>query len=205
MKTLNQIFDKYKCDKGSSRHRYDRVYEPGLKHLKDEEFNLLEIGILRGTSLEVWLEYFPNAYIAAIDIFKRVPSKDVSVLKNPRVHWCNCDSLKGPNEDFKNMVEDRKFDVIIDDGLHFHDSQRKTFDNFISYLSDDGVYFIEDVWAFDKMTAQQKRHRWMLKNPKHYSDKLYTSLLNSINKYDVRYHDLRKNFEPDTFIIEIRK
>lgn len=205
MKTLREIFDKHKCDKGTRRHRYDRVYEPTLEHLRDKKFNMLEVGILKGESLNAHLEYFPKATLYAIDIFGRVPAKNVPVLKSERVKWCNCDSIAGPNTAFKKMIGDVKFDVIIDDGLHTHDSQLQTFENFIPYLADDGTYFIEDVWAFDKMTADEKKHQWIQKHPEDYTNEKYVNLLNAVKPYTVKFHDLRDGFHPDTFIIEISK
>lgn len=204
MKTLREIFDKHKCDKGSLRHCYDRVYEPILQHLRDKKFNLLEIGILRGESMESWLEFFPYANVTGIDIFQRVPANKVPVLKNPRVSWCVCDSLEGPNSTFQDLAVDG-FDVIIDDGLHFHDAQRLTFENFIPYLKNNGVYFIEDVWPFDHMNEKQKKHKWLTTHGGEYSDKQYKHLLQSINNYYVKFHDIRKGYQPETYVIEIRK
>ena len=205
MKTLRKIFDEHKCDKGSGRHRYDRVYEPALEHLRDKEFNMLEVGILKGESLNAHLDFFNKANLYGIDIFGRVPAKDVPVLENERVSWCNCDSIKGPNVAFKEMVGDIKFDVIIDDGLHTHDSQRCTFENLMPFLKDGGTYFIEDVWAFDRMNAAERQHQWMTRHPRDYSDEQYSALLEAIKPYTVKFHDLRGGFQPDTFIIEITK
>lgn len=205
MSSLMEIFDKYNCDKGSRRHRYDRVYEPSLQHLKNQKIKILEIGILKGESLESWLDFFPNATIIGIDIFTRVPANKISILQHSRISWCNCDSISGPNDNFRTLVSDDKFDIIVDDGLHTHDSQRKTFENFIPYLKDDGIYFIEDVWPFSSMTDQEKKHSWILKHSTWYSDKQYSKLLSVINNYKVNFHDLRKDYHPDTYIIEVRK
>ena len=205
MKTLKDIFDTHKCDKGTRRHRYDRVYEPALEHLRNEEFTMLEVGILRGESIASHLDYFTKAHLCAIDIFGRVPASNVPVLKEDRVSWCNCNSIVGPNDAFRKMMGDEKFDVIIDDGLHTHDSQRSTFENFFPYLKEGGTYFIEDVWSFDHMDASQKQHQWVQKHPKDYSDAQYDVLLKAIEPYDVKFHDFRNGFHPDTFIIEIKK
>lgn len=204
MKTLKEIFDNNKCDKGSIRHRYDRVYEPKLQHLRNEKIKLLEIGVLRGESLASWLEFFPQAEIFGIDIFQRVPAKDVPVLNDPRVSWCNCDSIKGPTKEFKEIAGDG-FNVIIDDGLHFLNAQRLTFENFFPFLKDNGVFFIEDVWPFDRMNKTQKQHKWIKKHPKYFTDALYKQLVDVVSPYNVEYHDLRKGFHPDTFIIEVKK
>ena len=38
-----------------------------------------------------------------------------------------------------------KFDVIIDDGHHWDESQKKTLINFFPYLNDGGLYVIEYI------------------------------------------------------------
>lgn len=205
MDKLVDFFDRFGCDKGSKRHRYDRVYEPALNHLRNEEFNMLEIGIFKGNSVNAWKAYFPKANFYGIDIFTRVTPENIPALNQSNVHWCKCDSIVGPNEDFENMVGDIKFDVIIDDGLHTHDAQRLTFENFIPYLNDDGKYFIEDVWAFDRMDENQKNHRWIKQHPNDYTMDKYAELLSAINQFAVIFHDLRKGYHNDTFIIEVRK
>ncbi len=205
MKTLVELFDKHECDKGNLRHRYDRIYEPALEHLRDIEFNMLEVGIFKGSSVEAWREYFPKAHFYGIDIFVRLTPEEIPALNRDRVHWCKCDSIEGPNEDFKKMVGDIKFDVIIDDGLHTHDSQRRTFENFIPYLNDGGVYFIEDVWAFDHMSTSQKQHRWIKEHANDLTENKYGDLIKTIGPYNTTFHDIRDGFHDDTFIIEVTK
>lgn len=204
MDTLVNLFDKHKCDKGSLRHRYDRVYEPTFESIRNKELNLLEIGIFKGDSLKAWINYFPNANLFGIDIFTRVKPEDIQILKHPRVSWCKCNSLQGPNDDFQEMAKNG-FDIIIDDGLHTHDAQYKTFKNFVPYLNDGGIYFIEDVWPFHLMSQKEKQHRWLLQHKDGFSDKQYDELLNAVNPYQVIFHDIRKGYQPDTFIIEVRK
>lgn len=204
MNTLAELFDKYKCDKGNIKHRYDRVYEPALQQLKDRPFNMLEIGVFKGNSTEAFVEYCPQVEVVGVDIFTRVDIKNIPILNHPQVHACKCDSLEGPTEEFKALAKDG-FDVIIDDGLHTHEAQWKTFVNFIPYLKDDGVYFIEDVWAYDRMTDEQKQHYWLKKYEPAFSEEEYQKLLDALAPYNVTYHDLRKGYDPDTFILEIRK
>ncbi len=203
MDNLQQIFDKYNCDKGSARHRYDRVYEPALNHLRNKKFSMLEIGIFKGSGLKAWLDFFPIVDLVGIDIFTRVKAKNIPVLNDSRVSWFECDSIEGVPLEF--VEENKKFDVIIDDGLHSHYAQRKTFENFIPFLKDDGVYFIEDVWPFDRMTAKQKQSNWILKHPDWFSDNDYKDLLNAVSTYNTVFHDIRAGHSSDTFIIEVRK
>ena len=51
-----------------NHHRYDRFYPLFLESLRDQEFNMLEIGVWGGGSLQLWEEYFPKAYIHGVDI-----------------------------------------------------------------------------------------------------------------------------------------
>jgi len=44
-----------------------------------------------------------------------------------------------------------KFDIILEDGLHEYEANICFFKNAIKYLSDDGVYIIEDVYFKDKI------------------------------------------------------
>lgn len=134
---LRELFDKHLCDKGSS-HGYERVYEPLFEPLRDKPIRLLEIGVLRGASIKVWLEYFPKAHIIAVDTFMRVPVEDVTALLNNRVSWYRCDSTQTrPNID--------PVDIIIDDGFHTPEAQLATFNNYYPLLKDTGFYFIEDA------------------------------------------------------------
>ncbi len=204
MASLVELFDKYGCDKGNIKHRYDRVYESTLSQRSDNFFRMLEIGIFKGNSTEAFLEYCPQVEIVGIDIFTRVDINDIPVFNHARVKPCKCDSLKGPTAEFNLLAKDG-FDIIIDDGLHTHEAQRKTFENFIPYLGNGGSYFIEDIWAYDKMTEQEKQHPWLKKYYPAFSEEEYKKLLKVIEPYQIIYHDLRDGYDPDTFIIEIKK
>ena len=192
--SLRSCFDRHGCDKGS-RHGYERVYEPAFEPMRLEPIRLLEIGIYRGASLKVWVDYFPNAEIFGIDTFQRVQPKDIPILNHPRVEWRQHDSTTPA--DFGH------FDFIIDDGLHTHISQRKTFDNFMPYAK---MYFIEDVYAFSHMTEDEKLCKWLTHGHlnKEYSEAEYSRLFRSLSPYVLEFHDLRKGHRPDSFIIEAR-
>ena len=205
MKSLKELFDKHGCDKGTLKHRYDRVYAPALDHLNGKPFRMLEIGVFKGNSTEAFVDYCPQVDIVGVDIFVRVDVKSIPILNHSQVSACKCNSLEGPNDEFKSIVGRKKFNIIIDDGLHTHEAQRKTFENFIPYLKKGGVYFIEDVWAFDKMTNEEKQHYWLKKHGSAFSEEEYQKLLDVIAPYNVTYHDLREGYDPDTFIIEVTK
>ena len=138
---MRELFNKHGCDKGL-KHGYELVYERDFEKLRQLPINILEIGILHGDSLEVWLEYFPNATIYAVDTFERVAPEDIPILENPRVIWEKCDST---SSEAKNLWCDIKFDIIIDDGCHRFDETINFFENSIEMLNINGKYIIEDI------------------------------------------------------------
>ena len=91
MNKLKDLFALHGSDK-ASKHKYDIVYEKYMSHRRDEKINLLEIGVFKGDSIKVWLDYFPNATIYGVDIFVRIKPEDIKILTNPRVKWAKCDS-----------------------------------------------------------------------------------------------------------------
>src|SRR3954452_22927169 len=54
----------------TNRWDYLRHYEEWFRSLRNEEINIIEIGVGEGKSLGVWLSYFPRAKIIAVDIIK---------------------------------------------------------------------------------------------------------------------------------------
>ena len=186
---MRKLFDRFGCDKGRC-HGYERVYEPAFKDIRNEPLRILDIGIFKGASIEVWLDYFPNATIVGIDIFKRVKPENIPVLRHPRVEWRKHDSTT--------PADFGKFDIVIDDGAHTHTAQRKTLECFAPCAN---MYFIEDVWAFNYMTPKEKEHKWLRGSG--YSEQEYLKLLNALEPYEVEFHDLRAGHQPDSFIIEI--
>ena len=185
--TLRQCFDRPGCDKGKL-HGYERVYEPAFESIRHHSLRILEIGIFKGASLAAWLDYFTKATIVGIDTFQRIKPEDIPILNHPRVEWHQHDSMK--------LIDIGLFDIVIDDGLHTHTAQRKTFECLMPYAD---KYFIEDVWALDHMTAAQREHKWLERNG--YSHEEYQKLLKALELYDVEFHDLRAGHQPDSFII----
>ncbi len=217
---LVEAFDKHNCDKGSEKHRYDRVYEPAFDAMNGI-FSLLEIGILEGMGMKSILSYAPNSTIIGIDTFERVPPQDIDILNHPNVGWVQCSSLDKPNDEMMELVPPDGFDIIIDDGLHTHDAQIQTFTNYFPLLRKSGVYFIEDVWAFEGEEVRQLparpgicevfnnvniRVHWLANHPGDWTDEKYAKLLKTVSAAGtVVKHDLREGHEPDSFIIEVRK
>lgn len=204
---LDSLFQKYDCDKSSKGHHYYLEYEKHLEPMREEKINILEIGIFKGTSMSAFHDYLPNAEIYGIDVFTRVPPEKINVLERDRIHWLKADST---SFSFTHKVTEKwpdvKFDVIIDDGLHFPEANQKTFDSLISLLKDNGVFYVEDAWPLDIMTMSELKHPWVLKHQDEYNIFKMTNFLTSVEKYNVERIDLRKKSKkPDSYIFKVTK
>lgn len=155
IKSLEELNLIHKTDKGVA-HKYLPFYENVFSTKRFENLKILEIGVLFGASLKLWNDYFPNSTIFGIDDFSHKTGQDFysfrplikeEVLKEfsefDRIKVIELDSqnYEKVHEMFNNVV----FDIIIDDGNHSLNFQMKTFENFYSLLSENGVYICEDV------------------------------------------------------------
>lgn len=130
----------------STTHQYAQYfYDKEFAILKDEEFNLLEIGVSGGHSLLVWSEYFTKATIYGIDITNATYSA-YPIPEN--VHFLVGDGTKP--DIFDSLP---KFKVIIDDGSHLLSDQLETFKIAFPLLEEGGLFVIEDIDNFDDAKA----------------------------------------------------
>lgn len=164
---LDELMNKYGSDK--ARNGYVPMYHSFLKHLRDRPIDLLEIGIgtmipgapssmvgyslpgyAPGGSLRAWRDYFPNGHIVGADI-----QPDTQFVEE-RIQTVLADSS---NKDaLDRVLGDRTFDVIIDDGLHYDETQIKTMENLWHRVRPGGYYIIEDITEWSRI-PNQFRHR----------------------------------------------
>ena len=159
---LKELMNHYGSDKGgmTNHHNFANYYSEIFHNKKDKIKNFLEIGL--GTnnenlasnmgkdgkplaSLRAWRDYFKNAQIFGADIDKDI-LKDEERIKTFYVDQTNPTSIK---ELFTN-IGIKKFDVILEDGLHEYHANICFFENSIEYLDDQGIYIIEDVYYKDQ-------------------------------------------------------
>jgi len=136
MRTLKEIAESTQTDKLTA-HSYIPVYERFLQPMRQEPIRLLEIGVLRGASIHMWLEYFPNAQVVGMDIEPR------HVLTHERYNQIHC-SQSDINR-VPTLFPFDHFDVIIDDGSHFAEDNILTLHMLWPALKPNGLYFIEDL------------------------------------------------------------
>ena len=123
-----------------SHHRYDRFYPLFLESLRDQEFNMLEIGVGSGGSLRLWEEYFPKASIHGADVDYNYFEESSERFTLHKFDQSNPNDLK----EIVNTLPKCKF--IIDDGSHHPHHQFTTFiELFKNLLEPEGVYIIEDI------------------------------------------------------------
>lgn len=127
-----------RCDKW---YPYFHVYEKHLSRFRNKESKLLEIGIQKGGSLELWHHYFgEKCKIYGVD-------NDMNTIN--LIYNFNAKIEIGDQEDteFWKDYTDRNgfFDIIIDDGGHKMRQQENTLVTLFNKLNYGGVYIIEDT------------------------------------------------------------
>jgi predicted O-methyltransferase YrrM len=149
---LGRIYD---TDKSSQRdnithirhsHPYTLFYDSLFKHKKNETLEIAELGILKGSSLRMWNDYFKNSKIYGFDNnfnfingFKENYGNDRIVLSHIDVK--NKDNIKKIFSDLN-----VKYDIIIEDTTHQFEDQINIIENVYQYLKPGGIMIIEDIF-----------------------------------------------------------
>jgi hypothetical protein len=101
---------------------------------------------------------------------------------------------------------DVKFDFVIDDGAHWPEANRMTFENIVPFLKDDGTYFIEDLFPMHIMTTEQLNIPWLVGKPDKYDMLKHNQLMTTLDSYNTKLHDRRKETKhQDTCIMAVTK
>lgn len=188
-------------------HDYIKNYSLLFDNIRDNVKTILEIGIgsvengqmcgvwdigyKTGNSLKCWEEYFQNAAIYGIDIF------DHTNLSNGRINVFAAN--QAIESDLQSCLEKMKLplDIIIDDGSHIGEHQKKSFMILEKFLSPKGIYVIEDIQAVNIESFQ---------NLSIFPEDFRSHILNTYNitYFDTRYNNNRYR-EDDFMIAFIRK
>jgi hypothetical protein len=137
--TLREIVKKHNTDKNTDHCYIDYVYEDLFLKLKDSATAILEIGIYYGGSILLWQEYFSTASVHGVDI-SNIDLSSHSL--NDRIKTF-CDDAY--SEKFIYSIEDKFYDVIIDDGPHTLESMRVFVSKYLSKVKDNGYLILEDI------------------------------------------------------------
>lgn len=121
-------------------HHYFDIYERHFAPFRGRPVTVLEIGVFRGGSLELWRSYFgPEARIVGLDI-----DPACAALAGPRI-----DIRIGDQADpaFLRRVldETRPPQIVIDDGGHRMGQMIASFEAIYPAMPVPGVYLVEDT------------------------------------------------------------
>jgi len=120
-------------------HYFD-IYHRHFAAFRSRPIRMLEIGVYKGGSLDMWRHYFHDESVI------------VGIDRNP-----DCKQIEGGNikvrignqkdTGFLNRVVDEfgAFDVIVDDGGHIPSDQIASFKTLYPQMAENGVYLVEDT------------------------------------------------------------
>lgn len=137
MSRLCELSKKHGSDK--VQFGYTTVYHLLFQSLMDKPVKLLEIGVLNGSSMRMWEEYFPKGEIHGADI----KPKNTPAGHRYQVHQCDQSS----REQLAVLVKKAggNFDIVVDDGSHQTPHMMLSFDILMPHVKPGGIYIIEDV------------------------------------------------------------
>ena len=125
--------------------KYKKMYNILPELIEKKNPTILEIGIgghsakySGGKSLQALMFFYRKGKIIGADIIDKT-FLDRSNLETVIIDQNSITELNKLGKKFK------YFDVIIDDGSHFPKHQKKSFEVLFNYLSDGGVYIVEDM------------------------------------------------------------
>lgn len=134
--TLNELGVKHGTDKSDdgSGHNYCRVYERYFGSFQHEQFNMLEIGVAKGASIRMWLEWFYRAEVYGMDI------SDGPQPEHERYHH-----LHGDVRDVDVWKDLPQMRLVIDDGSHLASQIRTAFGFGWANVAPGGIWVVEDL------------------------------------------------------------
>ncbi len=125
---------------------YFPIYHRHLAPFRGRPISMLEIGVYRGGSMQMWRDYFGSeATLVGVDV------DHTATLFGSDADTIEIGDQSDP--DFLRHINDEygPFDIIVDDGGHFMQQQIISIETLFPLLSDGGVYIVEDThtsyWA----------------------------------------------------------
>lgn len=121
-------------------HNYTEFYHELLSPLRRTPLTFLEIGVDGGESIRMWDAFFthPSARIYGVDIH----DKGVSVGEKGKFILGDASQ---PNFIFDLVNATGVFDVVLDDGSHYSDQQKRSLSLLWPYVKSGGLYICEDT------------------------------------------------------------
>jgi len=154
---------------------------------------ILEIGVWKGGSLDMWNYYFDNnCTIYGVDNDKscKLLEKD---FNNVKIIIGDQSDPKFWDDFF--IQNNIYFDIIIDDGGHTMNQQIVSYEKLFNRINDNGVYLCEDLH-----TSYWKEYGGSYKNEKSFVE-YSKNFIDSINAYHIPDNILPLDFRKNIFCI----
>jgi hypothetical protein len=136
MNDFLNIATSFGADK-CTQHGYHFFYPQHIEHLREKQFNLLEIGFDGGNSARFWRQYFPQAKLHFLDIKHSDQQGDWVLFTGDQSNINDLESLSKAIG---------SCELIIDDGSHVPTHQWESFVYLFNHLlTPGGTYIIEDI------------------------------------------------------------
>jgi hypothetical protein len=119
---------------------YFEIYDRHFSRFRGTAVTMVEIGVFRGGSLQMWKEYFgPKARIVGIDVDPQCKAFEEDQIQ----------VLIGDQADRRFLRSVREtvpqVDILLDDGGHTMTQQINTFEELFGHVDPHGVYLCEDL------------------------------------------------------------
>uniref|UniRef100_A0A7S2GSM3 Methyltransferase domain-containing protein n=1 Tax=Haptolina brevifila TaxID=156173 RepID=A0A7S2GSM3_9EUKA len=140
--TLEDLANRYDTDKALQHgHGYTSAYSMLLDphHLQFQ--NVTEVGVLTGSSLLMWADYFPNATIWGLDIVMRKEAY-ARTASEPRIKLLPVDGRSSPSQ---LQLLNESMDLVIEDASHGHTDSMQIAATYWPLVKPGGFYIIEDI------------------------------------------------------------
>ena len=123
-------------------HHYLALYERYFGAFRGKKVKMLEIGVFKGGSLEMWRRWLgPDAILFGVDIDKTCAAFD-------GVHGKVRIGSQDDPEFLKAVVDEMGgVDIVLDDGSHESPHIRTSFETLYPILNEGGLYMVEDLHA----------------------------------------------------------
>ncbi len=138
--SLQQLFEDHRGREIYKWEHFFEIYDRHCAFMRGKRPRILEVGVMRGGSLQLWKQYFgAGAEVHGVDINPRCGEFEEAGV---RVHI-------GDQGDAKFLcrlgAEFGPFDLVIDDGSHLMEHQKLTLETLWPFVREGGLYICEDT------------------------------------------------------------
>jgi len=156
---FSEIWDAHEGLYSVKHETFPDLYDHHLGRFVGTDCTLIEFGILRGGSLQIWRKFLGSkARIIGVDC---EPHDDWKKLNG------DAETVVGFQEDAKLLADLPAADIVIDDAGHFPDPQIATFDALWPRLKPGGVYVVEDLMPRNAPLVEHIMRLCYLRYPVH--------------------------------------